>query len=227
MIVAMSRFRVLQQREQDVRQAFLNRPGLVDDQAGFLGLEVFQDHTDCALFYLLTRWSSVSDFQSWHSSQAHRASHGMMPKGLKLDSAFTELRILDRVEEERGQSPLEHFGDDWGALTKAHLAPSTTALGVIASPGGNILGATAGMDALLSSEPGKLTGQLLWRFLTAESAQELRCRVETGRRAANLRFLMTFVVAESSRRLLSCNLDVQPNAFALLCDPVSAAAPER
>jgi hypothetical protein len=43
MIVAMSRFRVKNDRERDVRQAFLDRPRLVDDQAGFLGLEVFQD----------------------------------------------------------------------------------------------------------------------------------------------------------------------------------------
>jgi heme-degrading monooxygenase HmoA len=109
-IIAMSRFRVLHHREQDVREAFLNRPGLVDDHAGFLGLEVFQDHTDGAVFYLVTRWSDVSTFRAWHSSQAHKASHELMPKGLKLDSAFTELRILDRVEEERGQNPFEHFG---------------------------------------------------------------------------------------------------------------------
>lgn len=101
MIIAMSRFRVANHREQDVRQAFLNRPHLVDDQAGFLGLEVFQDQADGAVFYLVTRWSDVSSFRTWHSSPAHKRSHEMMPKGLKLDSAFTELRILERVEAER------------------------------------------------------------------------------------------------------------------------------
>jgi heme oxygenase (mycobilin-producing) len=59
MIIAMSRFRVKNDREQDVRQAFLDRPRFVDDQAGFLGLEVFQDQTDCAVFYLVTRWSDA------------------------------------------------------------------------------------------------------------------------------------------------------------------------
>jgi heme-degrading monooxygenase HmoA len=225
-IVAMSRFRVLYDREQDVRQAFLNRPGLVDDQAGFMGLEVFQDHTDCAVFYLVTRWSDVSTFKSWHASHAHKASHEMMPKGLKLDSVFTELRILDRVEAEQCQNPLDHFGDDWGALAKAHLASSTMCHGVVATREGNILGATAGMASLLSSEPGKLAGQPLWRFLTTESAQELRGRVATGSRAASLRFLMTFVASESREHLVICNLDVQPNAFALLCESVSPAVPE-
>jgi heme-degrading monooxygenase HmoA len=103
MIIAMSRFRVIDRREQDVRQAFLNRPRLVDDQPGFLGLEVFQDQADCAIFYLVTRWADVSSFRTWHSSAAHHRSHELMPKGLKLDSAFTELRILEPVEAEPGQ----------------------------------------------------------------------------------------------------------------------------
>ena len=98
MIVAMSRFRVTGHREQDVREAFLKRPRFVDGEAGFLGLEVFQDQTDAALFYLITRWSDAPSFRAWHSSQAHKRSHELMPKGLKLDSAFTELRILERVE---------------------------------------------------------------------------------------------------------------------------------
>jgi heme-degrading monooxygenase HmoA len=102
MIIAMSRFRVKDHREQDVRQAFLNRPHLVDDHAGFLGMEVFQDHTDAAIFYLVTRWNDLSSFQTWHSGPAHQRSHAFMPKGLKLDSAFTELRILDRLESEEG-----------------------------------------------------------------------------------------------------------------------------
>jgi len=101
MIIAMSRFRVLHSREQDIRQAFLDRPRLVEDHAGFLGLEVFQDEKDSALFYLLTRWNDAASFRAWHSSQAHKHSHELMPKGLKLDSAFTELRILERVEGER------------------------------------------------------------------------------------------------------------------------------
>jgi heme-degrading monooxygenase HmoA len=98
MIVAMSRFRVTNHREMDVRQAFLNRPRLVDDQAGFLGMDVFQDRADGAIFYLITRWSDVDSFQSWHSGPEHKRSHERMPKGLKLDSNYTELRILERVE---------------------------------------------------------------------------------------------------------------------------------
>ena len=219
MIVAMSRFRVKNQRQQDVRQAFLNRPHLVDDHAGFLGMEVFQDHADDAIFYLVTRWSDVSSFRTWHSSQAHKRSHELMPKGLKLDSAFTELRILERLEAERGQEVFEHFAGDWGALTRAHLASSTMVHGVVANSGGAILGTTAAMERLLGSEPGRLNGQPLWEFLVPESAEQLRSRVAAGTRCSELRFAMTFIGAGPSRHVLLCNLDVQPNAFALMCEP--------
>ena len=104
MILATSRFRVINNREQEVRQAFLDRPHHVDNQAGFLGLEVFQDQTDAAVFHLMTRWTDVSSFRAWHSSPAHHRSHELMPKGLKLDSAFTELRILDRIDSGRIES---------------------------------------------------------------------------------------------------------------------------
>src|SRR5664279_494944 len=76
------------------------------------------------VFYLLTRWSDVSSFRTWHSSQAHKHSHELMPKGLKLDSAFTELRILERVEGERDQEVFEYFTGDWRALIRAYLESS-------------------------------------------------------------------------------------------------------
>src|SRR5487761_2236295 len=126
MIIAMSRFRVKNQREQDVREAFLHRPGLVDDQAGFLGLEVFEDQTDRTIFYLVTRWSDASSFRAWHAGEEHKRSHEFMPKGLKLDSAFTDLRILERIDAEPDQQLFSHFAGDWGALMRAHLVSSAT-----------------------------------------------------------------------------------------------------
>jgi heme-degrading monooxygenase HmoA len=222
MIIAMSRFRVANHRELDVRQAFLDRPCFVDDQAGFLGLEVFQDQADGAVFYLVTRWSDHSSFRTWHSSQEHKRSHELMPKGLKLDSAFTELRILERVEAERDQDTFEHFAGDWGAITKAYLASSSMAHSVVATPDGAILGATAAFERLLGGESGRLIGQLLWGFLTPESAKELRRRVAAGRRDADLRFPVTFRGTGSTQHMLICNLDVQPHAFALLGEPISA-----
>jgi PAS domain-containing protein len=146
-----------------------------------------------------------------------------MPKGLKLDSAFTEIRILERLESERDAEMFEHFAGDWGALLRAYLASSTISHAVVANPAGVILGATGATERLLGCDSGRLNGRLIWEFLTPESTQELRQLIAAGSRASQLRFTMTFIGTDSCRRTLNCNLDVQPNAFALLCEPISGA----
>jgi len=220
MIVAMSRFRVKNDLERDVRQAFLDRPRFVDDQAGFLGLEVFQDPADSAVFFLVTRWSDVSSFRSWHASQAHKHSHEPMPKGLKLDAAFTELRVMERLEGEHDQESFKHFSADWGSLARAHLRSSATVHVVVATTDGVIVATNPAMDGLLNSEPGQLVGQSLWQFLSPESANELHSRVETGVRRPEERVPLAFVSAVSGKHLLRCSLDIQPNAFALLGEQI-------
>ena len=97
MTLALSRFKVANGLEADVARAFVNRPGLVEGAEGFLGLEVFTDGTDPSVFYLFTRWTSDSAFRQWHASEAHQVSHKGMPKGLKLDPAFTQLVVMERV----------------------------------------------------------------------------------------------------------------------------------
>lgn len=95
MIVALSRFKVANGMGDSVAHAFLDRPRLVEQCEGFLGLEVFTDSNDASVFYLSTRWTSESVFRQWHSSEAHHTSHQFMPKGLKLDPAYTQLVILE------------------------------------------------------------------------------------------------------------------------------------
>jgi heme-degrading monooxygenase HmoA len=95
MIVALSRFKVANGMEDSVARAVLDRPRLVENAEGFLGLEVFRDSRDPSLFYLSTRWTTESSFRQWHASDAHHSSHRGIPKGLKLDAAFTELSVLE------------------------------------------------------------------------------------------------------------------------------------
>jgi heme-degrading monooxygenase HmoA len=95
MIMVVSRFKVANGLEDSVSTAFLNRPRLVEQAEGFLGLEVFTDHGDPSIFYLCTRWTTESAFRQWHSSEAHHASHQGIPKGLKLDPAYTRLIIME------------------------------------------------------------------------------------------------------------------------------------
>ena len=128
-----------------------------------------------------------------------------MPKGLKLDSAFPELRILERLGSRVRPGSIRALRRRWGALARAHLASSSMAHGVVATPGGAILGTTAAMERLLGNESRPLNGQPLWEFLTPESAKEVRSRVATGSRRYALRFSMTFIGAGSSEHLLICN----------------------
>ena len=95
MILAISRFRVANGMEAEVREAFRNRPRLVEDAPGFLGMEVLTDRDDPSVFYLHTRWTDAKSFRAWHTSDAHKRSHAGMPKGLRLDAAFTQLTLLN------------------------------------------------------------------------------------------------------------------------------------
>ena len=64
MITVISRFRVRNGLEEEVRRAFVDRPGLVEKAAGFCGLNVLTDATDPAVFLLLTRWRDTESFQA-------------------------------------------------------------------------------------------------------------------------------------------------------------------
>lgn len=97
MILALSRFKVANGLEDSVARAFVNRPRLVEHAEGFLGLEVFTDGGDASVFYLSTRWTSQAAFRQWHASEAHHASHKGIPAGLKLDPAFTQLIVMERL----------------------------------------------------------------------------------------------------------------------------------
>jgi heme-degrading monooxygenase HmoA len=96
-ILALSRFKVANGMEESVAQAFLGRPHLVEHSEGFLGMEVFTDSSDAAIFYLSTRWTTESAFRQWHASKEHHASHTGIPRGLKLDPGFTQLVILEHL----------------------------------------------------------------------------------------------------------------------------------
>ena len=91
MVTIISRFRVRNGLEGEVRAAFIKRPRLVEKAAGFRGLDVLTDGSDRSIFLLLTRWTDNESFQAWHRSEGHRQSHELTPKGLKLDSSFTSL----------------------------------------------------------------------------------------------------------------------------------------
>lgn len=95
--VALSRFRVANGMEAEVRDAFRDRPHMVDDAPGFLRMEVICPVDAPEEFWLLTYWSDEESYRSWHRSHLYRDSHAGIPRGLKLDPAFTSLSYFRRV----------------------------------------------------------------------------------------------------------------------------------
>lgn len=95
--VAMSRFTVVNGMEGEVRQAFRDRPHLVDNVPGFVRMEVLCPLDDPREIWLLTYWSDEESFQSWHRSHLHHEAHKGIPKGLKLDPKSTVIRHFEHV----------------------------------------------------------------------------------------------------------------------------------
>tara|TARA_R110002073_G_scaffold80260_3_gene193385 strand:- start:4319 stop:4618 length:300 start_codon:yes stop_codon:yes gene_type:complete len=84
MHVVISQFVVANKMDEDVRDAFRNRPHLVDDAPGFIRMEVISPVDEPEKFWLMTYWQDYTSFESWHRSHLYQASHAGMPKGLKL-----------------------------------------------------------------------------------------------------------------------------------------------
>ena len=87
--VVISRFKVANGTAPDVRDAFLQRPHLVDDAEGFLGMEVLSPTADPDEFWLLTRWTDEPSYRHWHHGHTYRESHKGIPAGLRLDPSRT------------------------------------------------------------------------------------------------------------------------------------------
>ena len=82
--------------EREVTEAFINRPRKVEHAQGFIRLEVLSPSENSSEFWLVTYWDEQANFENWHKNHRHE-SHGMIPKGLKLDPHGTELRIFHHI----------------------------------------------------------------------------------------------------------------------------------
>jgi len=99
MFVALSRFTIRNGMAAQVRQAFHERPHLVDNAAGFLGMQVMSPLDNEAEIWLVTRWSDEPSYRSWHKGHDYHASHSGIPKGLKLVPGSAEVRFFDLFAE--------------------------------------------------------------------------------------------------------------------------------
>jgi heme-degrading monooxygenase HmoA len=94
-IAVISRFTIANNMVAQVREAFQNRPHLVDQAPGFLRMEVMSPFDKPEEVWLVTHWEDEQSFQVWHESHAYHESHKGIPKGLKLVPKTTEIRRFE------------------------------------------------------------------------------------------------------------------------------------
>jgi diguanylate cyclase (GGDEF)-like protein len=213
-ILAVSRFRVANGMEAAVSEAFVNRPGLVEAAAGFLGLETYTDSADPKTFWLVTRWADARSFKGWHRSEAHHASHGAMPSGLKLDASATQLNVLDRIEGPEGPTLAEALHDDL-LLLSAHAGGSEYLYWLQATLEGTILACSGAFTRdFASNVVGRAIASLIppsdadaWRALRAASGRELEP------------VILNFLDAAGNPFSLRCRVAVRPGRLSLVGEP--------
>ncbi len=97
MFVALSRFEIANGMTRQVKQAFVDRPHLVEDASGFVRMDVISPLDRPEEIWLITYWSDEASYKCWHHGDLHRASHKWIPKGLKLIPQSTQVRYFDHV----------------------------------------------------------------------------------------------------------------------------------
>ena len=97
MFIAISQFTVANEKSEEVKEAFRNRPHLVDGEPGFIRMEVISPRELPAEIWLVTYWETEEAFSKWHCSHLYHESHKGIPKGLKLVPKSTRLRFFESI----------------------------------------------------------------------------------------------------------------------------------
>lgn len=218
MILALSRFRVKNKQEAAVAQAFAQRPGLVDLQPGFLGMEVFVDTDDPATFNLVTRWADEASFRAWHHSDSHKESHRGIPKGIKLDGAQTRLFVMTAIASASRAEGLEREIADGAPFMAEFLLRSRNLYYLAATAGGAIRAMNPACANLLRIDRTDMAAANLYARLTNTSADALRHRIETGRRLPGERFALELRDPSSGVQRLECQIDLRPDGFVMFAE---------
>jgi diguanylate cyclase (GGDEF)-like protein len=215
-VTVISRFRVRNGLEEEVRAAFVNRPRLVEKAAGFRGLEVLTDATDPSIFLLLTRWKDKESFQVWHGSEAHRQSHELMPRGLKLDASFTSVITGNRVEDASGAQCLGDAIEGQTVPISQWLMESEAVYALLLAPDGSIRARNRASQRVFPPDPEKNTGLSVWDFVVCSDAQELRERLADSQAAYSGTLMLNVADGQQSEMTLDIALIQCSGAVLLL-----------
>ncbi|MCA1564412.1 MAG: antibiotic biosynthesis monooxygenase [Acidobacteria bacterium] len=97
MFIALSQFTIANNMTEEVKDAFIKRPHLVEDAPGFLRLEVISPLDNKDEIWLLTYWRDQDSFKVWHHSHLYHDSHKGIPRGLKLVPKSVRLRFFEHI----------------------------------------------------------------------------------------------------------------------------------
>ena len=97
MFVAVSHFVIANNMVEEVRQAFRNRPHLVDEAEGFIRMEVISPTEQPSAIWLMTYWKDKESFEAWHGSHQYKDSHIGIPAGLKLVPGENRISYFEHI----------------------------------------------------------------------------------------------------------------------------------
>ena len=177
MVTVISRFRVRNGLEKEVREAFANRPRLVENAAGFCGIEVLTDSSDPSIFLLLTRWTDEESFRVWHRSEAHHQSHAWIPKGLKLDAAFTSVTVGQSIGNSSEIADLGRFLEGHSPAVSSWLMESDVVFVLLLAADGEILFRNCAGRRIFPPDAKKEFHSTIWDYLICSDGQHLRQRL--------------------------------------------------
>lgn len=198
MVTVISRFRVRNGMEEEVRQAFLDRPRLVEKATGFCGLDVLIDAADPSVFLLLTRWTDEESFRIWHRSESHHASHVLIPKGLKLDPAFTLVTIGHSIQIPAPVQTLRDAIATQADAVSGWLANSETVFALLLSPDGTIRERNQAAQRIF---PVNLTGSadpMVQDYLLCSDTEHLQNMLSKSESEHDTSFLLNLAEREQS-----------------------------
>jgi hypothetical protein len=163
--------------ESEVREAFLDRPRLVENMIGFRGIEVLTDASDSSIFLLLTRWVDENSFRVWHRSEAHHQSHASIPRGLKLDAAFTSLTIGNSIANGGEILGLEAALEGQLPAIARWLKDSDSIFALLLAADGTILFRNRAGQRIFPADSQTNFDPKIWDYLVCSDTDPLRKRL--------------------------------------------------
>jgi diguanylate cyclase (GGDEF)-like protein len=221
LVTVISRFKVRNGMEEAVRQAFLNRPGLVENAPGFRGFNVLTDASDPSIFLLLTEWTDEESFRTWHRSEAHHESHLRIPKGLKLDASFTSVTIANRLQLPSETQSLKDALESHSAEFSEWLANSESVLAVVLAPDGAFRGRNGKGRRIFPGDSSAGSAGNIFDHLVSSDVDHLRQRLMEAEPRLEDSFLLNLTEGERSPVTWEVRLLRTDEGFLLLGTPES------